>query len=446
MIAAPFTTHMRLSLRKNFVWMVLGTGVENLSKWGMLAVLAKLTSVEIVGVFGLALALTAPVVMFFNLGLRQAQATDVRREYLFEDYFRLRSVTNVLACSLIVLLGVVLGYAAEQIAVVALVGLFGVVSAQSDAYYGLFQLHERMDFIARSRIVRGPLALLFLALGVLHTGDLVVGAIGMVAAALLVLLLVDRHNARRFLTGDRGMASQAHGDNPARDNRHLSVLSIESIRRTVQLALLVLPLGVVGFFMSLQTSIPRLLVEANLGFALLGYFVAIVAAYSASSMMVNSLAHAASPRLARAFASGNKRAFVKLLAKMSLVGIGLGGSGICIAYFFGEVILSFLYTGDYGAYSDVFVLVMIAALFRFLANLWQMGISAARQFRVQFILHFGVVMVVLVSCMILIPTHGLVGAAVAMILAAIAHMVGVLLIIVWLVRRLDAPVTAKLYG
>jgi len=245
------------------------------------------------------------------------------------------------------------------------------------------------------------------------------------------------------LTGDRDMASQAHGDNPARDNRHLSVLSIESIRRMVQLALLVLPLGVVGLFMSLQISIPRLLVEANLGFALLGYFVAIVAAYSASSMMVNALAHAASPRLARAFASGNKRAFVKLLAKMGLVGIGLGGSGICIAYFFGEVILSLLFTRDYGAYSDVFVLVMIAALFRFLANLWQMGISAARQFRVQFILHFGVVMVVLVSCMILIPTHGLVGAAVAMILAAIAHMVGVLLINIWLVRRLDAPVAAK---
>ncbi len=111
MIAAPFTTHMRLSLRKNFVWMVLGTGIENLSKWGMLAVLAKLTNVEMVGVFGLALALAAPVLMFFKLGLRQAQATDVQREYLFEDYFRLRSVTNVLACSLIVLLGIVLGYA-----------------------------------------------------------------------------------------------------------------------------------------------------------------------------------------------------------------------------------------------------------------------------------------------------------------------------------------------
>ncbi len=423
--------------------MALGDGTENLCKWGMLAVLAKFTNVETVAVFGLAMALTAPVVMFFNLGLRQAQATDIRREYQFEDYFRLRSMTNVLACSLIILFSIVLSFSAEQAAVVALVGLFGIVSAQSDVYYGLFQLHERMDFISRSRMVRGPLSLLFLALGILYTGDLVVGTIGMVAAALLVLLLVDRHNARRFLTGDRGMASQAHGDNPARDNRRLSVLSTESIRRISQLALLVLPLGVVGFLMSLQTSIPRLLVEANLEIALLGYFVAIVAAYSASSMMVNALAHAASPRLARAFASGNKRAFATLLAKIGLVGIGLGGLGICIAYFFGEVILSFLYTEDYGAYSSIFVLVMIAALFRFLANLWQMGISAARQFRVQFILHSGVVTVVLVSCMILIPTHGLVGAAVAMILAAFTHMVGVLLINVWLVWRLDAPVAAK---
>jgi O-antigen/teichoic acid export membrane protein len=429
---------MGLSLRWNVSWMAVGEGVESLCKWGVLAVLTKLSNVETVGLFGLAMALTAPIILFFGLGLRQAQATDVRGEFLFKDYFRLRSTTNVLACLLVLLVGAGLGYSVETIIVVALVGLFKAMTVQRDVYYGLFQFHHRMDFIARSKLIRGPLVLLFFAFGILLTGELSAGVVGMLAASLMVLLMFDRRHGRRFLPNEGAMSSPERNGASSECEKFYRT---DSIKRVIRLSLLVLPLGIVGVLGSLQANIPRLLVEANLDLAALGFFTGIVAIYGASTRLVNALAQAGSTRLARAFDSGNRLAFVRLLAKLGLLGVGLGGSAICVAYFFGEAVLSLLYTKDYGAYSTLFVFVMIAAFFRYLANLWQMGIVAARQFRLIGFIHLCSALVVVVSSMMLIPAHGLTGAAMAMILAAGTQMAAVVLINVWLVHGLQTRVT-----
>ena len=75
-----------LSLRKNFTWTLAGNVVYAGCQWGMLVVLAKLGTPEMLGQFALALAITAPVMMFAYLGLRNVLATDARSEYLFGHY------------------------------------------------------------------------------------------------------------------------------------------------------------------------------------------------------------------------------------------------------------------------------------------------------------------------------------------------------------------------
>ncbi|MGI8856402.1 MAG: hypothetical protein ACR2JW_11675, partial [Thermomicrobiales bacterium] len=51
------------SLRANFSWTFVGNVVYAACQWGMLVVLAKLGSPEVVGQFALGLAITAPVIM-----------------------------------------------------------------------------------------------------------------------------------------------------------------------------------------------------------------------------------------------------------------------------------------------------------------------------------------------------------------------------------------------
>jgi hypothetical protein len=90
-----------LSLRSNFAWVLAGNVVYAACQWGMIVALAKLGSTLMVGQFSLGLAIATPVLMFTNLHLRAAQATDARRLYSFAEYLQLRSVMTLAAIAAI---------------------------------------------------------------------------------------------------------------------------------------------------------------------------------------------------------------------------------------------------------------------------------------------------------------------------------------------------------
>lgn len=170
------------SLRRNVVWTLTGDATYAACQWGILIVIAKLGNAEMVGRFALGLAITAPVILFSNLALRPIQATDAKREYVFADYFGLRLITTVL--SLVVIAGIVLiaGYRRETGLVILAVGAAKAVEAISDVFYGLLQQHERMDYIARSQLLKGPMSLAAMALAIHMTEEGVLwGAMGLAA-------------------------------------------------------------------------------------------------------------------------------------------------------------------------------------------------------------------------------------------------------------------------
>ena len=92
----------RLTLRVNFLWTLSGNVVYAGCQWGMLVVLAKLGTPQIVGEFALALAITAPIVLGAGLSVRSVQATDAASEYPFGDYLLVRLLTTAAAGAVIV--------------------------------------------------------------------------------------------------------------------------------------------------------------------------------------------------------------------------------------------------------------------------------------------------------------------------------------------------------
>ncbi|MEO1184920.1 MAG: lipopolysaccharide biosynthesis protein, partial [Cyanobacteria bacterium J06636_27] len=112
-----------LSLRRNFSWTFIGNAVYAACQWGMLVVLAKLGSPEMVGQFTLGLAITAPVIMFTNLHLRSVQATDAKQQFLFNDYLGLRLLSTGLALLIIAAITFISGYEKETLLVILLIGV-----------------------------------------------------------------------------------------------------------------------------------------------------------------------------------------------------------------------------------------------------------------------------------------------------------------------------------
>ena len=428
-----------LTLRRNFSWTFTGNLIYAASQWGMLVVLAKLGSPEMVGQFTLGLAVTAPVIMFTNLQLRGIQATDAKGDYVFSDYLGLRLIGTGLA--LLIIAGITLkaGYRWETSLVILAIALAKAFESISDVFYGLIQQHERMDRIAIALMIKGPLSLLLLGIGVSLTGSVVGGAIGLAVAWGLVLFGWDLRNGRLILK------NSSHG----REQEDLLVADAEPAksqnllyprweRKTLgKLVWLALPLGFVMMLISLNTNIPRYFIERYLGERELGIFSAISYLMVAGNMVVSALAQSASPRLAKYYAAGNSTAFRTLLLKLVGVGLMLGVGGVFVAVVAGKPILTLLYKPEYAERADLFAWLMVAAGIGYASSFLGYGITAARYFRVQMPLFTLVTGTSAIACFWLIPRHGLRGAAIALIVGAIVQASFCLGVILYALHRLE---------
>jgi O-antigen/teichoic acid export membrane protein len=410
-----------LSLRANFSWTFVGNVVYAGCQWGMLSALAKLGTPEMVGRFSLGLAITAPVIMFTNLQLRAVQATDAEREYTFGDYLGLRLIMTALSLLIIAGITFVTGYPLETALVILVVGLAKAFEAISDVFYGLLQQRERMDRIAQSMIFKGLLSLGVLTAVVYLTDSVLWGTVGLAATWALVLLTYDIRSGALILK-----LSPDASEEPLRPRWATNVL--------LKLAWLSLPLGAVMMLISLNTNIPRYIVERYLGERALGIFAAMAYLLVATNTIIRALGQSASPRLAQHYMDDCRAEFIKLLVKLMGIGALIGAAGLLVVLGAGQQLLTILYQPEYAEHLDVFTWLAVAAGILHLASFLSHGMIAARRIRVQLPLFLGVTIVLTLSCFLLIPRDGLRGAALAMVIAAIVQVTGSFLTVLQALR------------
>lgn len=413
------------SLKRNFSWTALGNVIYAGCQWGVITVLAKLGTPVMVGQFALALAVTTPIIQFLNLQLRAVQATDAKQDFQFPDYLALRCVTTSLAAVLMVAVGYV-WFGFDTGMVILFVALAKCLDAFSDVYFGLFQRHERMEFISKALILNGALSVLIVAGIVWVTDSLVAGAAGFACASLIPLIVY-------VLPVGRQLLRESTRWNQITDP--FSKWKTDSLRRLVILAL---PLGLVMLLVSLTSNVPRYFIEHHLGEYELGIYAALAYLIVAGTTVVTALGQAVSPRLAQYFWNGQLDAFRSLLQKLLAFGLALGCAGSLVAWILGEEVITLLYTAEYAEYKSVLIILALGAGITFAASFAGFGLTAARYFRVQVPISTGALITAIVAAALLLPRHGLIGAAVGVMVTSAVQLLLSLTVVLRALRKREA--------
>lgn len=420
-----------ITLRRNFSWTFIGNLIYSGCQWGMLVVLAKLGNPEMVGTFTLGLAVTAPVMMFSNLQLRDIQTTDAKNHYLFNDYLGLRLITTGLALPIILWITLATGYKGETAIVIILIGFAKGLESISDVFYGLLQKHEKMDRMAVSVMMKGPLSLLMLSIGTYISGSIVWGVLGLVIAWACILLIWDIPSYRWLINK---FTSEGEIPDSLEGKTATPRWQLGTIRRLIWLSL---PLGLVMMLISLNANIPRYFLEHSLGKKELGVFAALAYLIVAGNMVVSALGGAARPRLAKYYAGGNVSAYQKLLLQLVAIACLLGLSGILVAWVAGGQILTIVYQPEYAKYTELLIWLMVTAGIGYVSSFLGEGMTAARYFRTQIPLFIIVTSTSAIASCWFIPRNGLKGAAIALMIAEIVRIIFTLGVIFHAVHRIQ---------
>ena len=383
----------------------------------MVLVLVRLERPGDAGRLALALAVCAPVMMLADMSLEGVLAVDAAGRHRFGEYLAFRLLTT--AGGLAVIAGLTAALAADRrlAVVVLLVGVTRAVESLSSLAHGLLRQRERMARAGAGLALRGVLSLVAFSAGLALAGPLEWAALGLVAGRAVTLVAWDLPGAASVLRAEAPAPSAA------------TLRPLWNGRALAGLAAAGLPLGLVMLLGALAESAPRWVVHTALGEAALGVFAAVAYPAMVADLAVRALAEAASPRLARLWARGERRAWASLTARLVWAGGLAGGAGLLVAAVAGGPILARLYGPGYGASAGLLTWLMLAAGARHVAAFLSTAITAAWYFRVQVPLLAAVALTAGTGSAWLAPAAGLGGVAAALVLAGLVHVAGAALVL-----------------
>ena len=390
-----------LLLLKKAKWLVGGNFVFAFSQWVILIFFARMTNQENLGQYALALAIVTPIFAVGNLQLRPLYILDVNSEqkYTYTHFYYLRLICSFIALACCLVLGLFFNV---SILVLLLVGLLKFFESYSDIIYAYYNAHDQTQLISKSLFLKGTLSVLAVAVG-LYLFDFYTALILFLMVYLVVWLCIDNLYIQKTqeikkISLDLGMMKSA------------------------------IPMGISLGIVTLQSNIPRLFLDQYASIQAVGIFTVLSYFIIVGSIFINSICQYLSPRLTHAW-NHNRAYFKKLLSMALLIAGGLGLIAIFLSYFMGEFVLNLVYGAEYVAYTDAFVLTMVAGFILYLATVLGYTLTAIGFIKQQVYL-FSIVLIfsVLVSYLC-IPEYGIVGGIYTLMVSYLVQCVLSLLVV-----------------
>ena len=390
-----------LLLLKKAKWLVGGNFIFAFSQWVILIFFARMTNQENLGQYALALAIVTPIFAVGNLQLRPLYILDVNSEqkYTYTNFYYLRLICAFIALACCLVLGLFFNV---SILVLLLVGLLKFFESYSDIIYAYYNAHDQTQLISKSLFLKGTLSVLAVAVA-LYLFDFYTALILFLIVYLGVWLFID----------------------------NLYIQKTQEIKKmSLDLGIMksAIPMGISLGIVTLQSNIPRLFLDQYASIEAVGIFTVLSYFIIVGSIFINSICQYLSPRLTHAW-NHNRAYFKKLLSMALLVAGGLGLIAIFLSYFMGEFVLNLVYGAEYVAYTDAFVLTMVAGFILYLATVLGYTLTAIGFIKQQVYL-FSIVLIfsVLVSYLC-IPEYGIIGGIYTLIVSYLVQCVLSLLVV-----------------
>lgn len=384
----------------NLLFSVLGQGGYVLAQLGVLSALGHFRGPEAIGEFGLALAITTPVFMLANMGVRTNQASDVRKDFAFAEYAGLLLPLALGAAFVSIALGLLLASSSGTFLIVLIVSITKAFEAISNLSYGAFQQAGRMDKVASSLLIRGALTVVAFAT-LLWLG--VETDVAFVAQLVIWSILAVAYDYPRACR----VASRAWVWPTWRRDRLRQLLKNTA------------PVGAGHFMNALMVSLPRLFIDRLLGLEAVGLFTAVGYFQQAATLVVNAVSQALVNQFARFRRDGEEKAMRAAILTLMVAATLTSVLGLLLVHYAGGAILAFLFGPEFRSMDDLLMLIALAVSAKLFSALPQSLMHADRRFGAYFWYQAASLGFCVALLAVLVPLWGLMGAGYAVVAVAL---------------------------
>ena len=376
-------------LRRDYFWNSASSLMFSASSVLMLLVVTRWLGLAAAGVFALATAIGQQLQTLGAFEVRPYQATDVRHQFSFGEYFAARMFTISLMAVGIVIYAYAAAQPGQAALLIALIASFRIMDAFEDVFYSEFQRDGRLDIGGRTNFYRVALTTLSFVVAVYATRDLMWSTVIALFVAVVSFLLIVLPQARRLFRL-----------RPDFDWRAIFALLLTCA-----------PLFGSAFLATYLINAPRFAIERFLDAEQQGVYAILFMPAFAINLLTMLVFRPLLTHLANAWNQRDLPGFNRLVIRGLSSVVAASAVTLVFTFFYGVPVLDFLYDVSLGSFKRPLLVLVLAGAFNAVGVVFYYALTTIRQQRVVLIGYLAAAVVAFLSSVSWVPRLAITGAA-----------------------------------
>lgn len=376
-------------------WLFLGNIIYVALQWAIISLFTKIFSTEDVGRYFFALAMSAPLFLFFSLKLPTLIVAKKICNHDASVYWTVRAAASAFA--LLITLFIAWLFFLEKVGfyIVLAVALFKFLEHLDELASSFYQAKFNFKAVFNIKVKRAALYFFSVLFSSLCFDDLDTSLLSGTLMYFLIWLFINTSWLKSF-GWNLDVAKDA--------------------------VLTGLPLGLSVAVSSSVVSLSRVYIGLVLGNAALAVYGSIGYTITAFTLLISAMGQYYLPGFVGN--KSNKRVFIKKIVSSQSAVLFLGGAAIFVSYFTAYDILKIAYNSDIASYSDALMLVILATIFKASSSLIGTAVTATDKYSFQ--LKFSILSAVLTAILLplMIEIKGIYGGFLSLLLVNVVEWFG----------------------
>ena len=320
------------NMKKNILWNTFGSVFYSGCQWVITVIIVHMSTFEAAGFLSLAMTTSSSFSAISLFSMRNYQVSDLNAKYKTKHYTGSRIITCVIAFVTCAIYSGITNSWYQALCIDAFM-LIRVAEATTDVLHGENQKFEKYDYIGKSYILRGIATIIFFVVGLIISEDLLVALLVIAVSNLAIAFVYDA----------------------VRTGKLESIQPEIMSKQVLSLLKECLPIVIFTFLLSLENLIPKQVLQQMNGTDELGIYSTMASPTLVVQVFASVAFNPFLPGLSKLYVQGQYKEFQKLLHKVFLAFVVMGGVVSLGAMLLGKPGLWLLFGKDILQYYNLFM-------------------------------------------------------------------------------------------
>ncbi|MBE6158953.1 MAG: hypothetical protein E7159_03930 [Firmicutes bacterium] len=372
--------------RKNFIWNFLGLSINSFNSLFFLIIINRINGGADAGVFTFSFSLIG---LLFYIGLFYTRTFQISRSDISnKEYIRSREINCVAMMLVTIALCILFRYDSYKFTIIILIGLYRMLEAYADVFYGILQAKDELYKSGRSLFFKGIIGILLFLIFDLMFKDVRISCLVLVIVNLLGLIFYDIRNAKKYITNS---------------------FKKENLKLIYKLAF---PIFVFSFLNLYLANATKYTLDFYDSAEIQNIFGIILMPATVLSLCCQYILNPFMLRFSQFKDKKDYKSFKSLARKilLSVIGIGLLAEVVC--FFIGIPVLNIIYGLNLSDYKLMLLIIIIGSIFYAIVSIFSVLLTMLGKNTIQMVIYIICSILTLGLSIVLISNYKIMGASI----------------------------------